>query len=67
MHVLWAVFVRDFYTPVWPNIAASALTGVAVVKRVKTHIRRSHDHQMKWIKAIHSGVTTDGGTNGAGE
>lgn len=30
MHHLWILFLRDVYTPIWPNIAASAILYVFV-------------------------------------
>ena len=35
MRELWSHWIwDDFWTPVWPNIAASALLGLAIVRRL---------------------------------
>jgi hypothetical protein len=54
VHVLWVLLWRDFYTPVWPNIAADALAAGWVVRRVKIHLSRHRAWQNKHFQAIHT-------------
>ena len=54
MSELWTIFWRDVYTPVWPNIAASPITGAFVLA---SHIVRERNARARHeeIKAIAKG------------
>lgn len=50
------ILIRDFYDPVWPNLAASGLCAIATVKRVKAHLAKHRRWQSKHFAALHTKV-----------
>lgn len=50
--------VNDFYSPVWPNLAASAITATVAVKRIRTHLKRHRAWQSQHFKTIHANMNT---------
>lgn len=45
--------IDDFYSPVWPNLAASGICAIMAVKRIKTHLKAHRSWMRKHFQAIH--------------
>jgi hypothetical protein len=57
-------FIRDIYTPIWPNVAADLFTAAWIVRRVKVHLAKHRKWQYQHFMAIHKkidGVNSDNG------
>lgn len=52
MHAILVWFNRDFWQPIWPNLAASAVVGTLAVMKVRDHLRKHHETLMGEIKKI---------------
>ena len=49
-HLVFHYLVQDFYNPVWPNLAASAVCTTLVVLRLRAH-EKLHKARHEEIKA----------------